>query len=542
MPYATPAAGIFKSALRGALARALLVMVAGICVREVRPVGAAERPNILFAVADDWSYGHAGAYSCRWVKTPGFDRVASEGILFTHAYTPNAKCAPSRACILTGRNSWQLKAGCNHYCFFPPEFKTFAEALGEHGYFIGMTAKGWAPGIATNGSGAIRQMAGQPFDERKASPPTKAISNNDYAANFADFLKATPQDKPWCFWYGSHEPHRRYEYGSGVAKGGKKLSDIDRVPGFWPDCEVVRNDMLDYAYEVEHFDRHLVRMLELLEKTGAVSNTIVVVTSDNGMPFPRDKGQAYQDSNHLPLAIRWPRGIKKPGRVVDDYVSFIDFAPTFIQVAGLKPAQTGMASFSGRSLTDIFGSTKSGRINSARDHVLIGKERHDVGRPQDWGYPIRGIVKNELLYLQNFEPSRWPACNPETGYLNYDGSPTKTKILNDHRKHREDRNWDLSFGKRPQVELYNLKQDPDCLTNLAGHVEQKKVQSKLKRQLFAELKAQDDPRMFGNGQIFEQYPYSDPQYRDFYERFMRGEKLVPNWANASDFEKEPPEE
>src|SRR6476646_6482365 len=106
--------------------------------------------------------GTAAVYVCVWVKTPGCDRVARAGILFTDAVTPNAKCAPSRACILTGRNSWQLKAGCNHYCYFPAEFKTFVEALGDHGYFAGMTAKGWAPGVATNASGQRREMAGQP--------------------------------------------------------------------------------------------------------------------------------------------------------------------------------------------------------------------------------------------------------------------------------------------------------------------------------------------------------------------------------------------
>jgi arylsulfatase A-like enzyme len=525
---------MFLSRVSGLIAA---LFCAGFCALG-HAVGA-EKPNILFAVADDWSYGHAGAFGCRWVKTPGFDRVARQGILFTHAYTPNAKCAPSRASILTGRNSWQLNAGCNHYCFFSPEFKTFPEALGEHGYFVGMTAKGWAPGVATNADGQTRQMAGRPFDRHTSPPPTKAISNNDYAANFADFLDSAPRDKPWCFWYGSHEPHRPYEYGSGVAKGGKQLSDVDRVPGFWPDTEAVRNDMLDYAFEVEHFDRHLVRMLDLLEKTGALSNTFVLVTSDNGMPFPRDKGQAYQDSNHLPLAIMWQRDIRKPGRIVDDYVSFADFAPTIVQLAGLKRTQTGMAPFAGRSLTDIFFSSNSGHVNSARDHVLLGKERHDIGRPHDWGYPIRGIVKNDFLYLRNFEPTRWPACNPETGYLNCDGSPTKTKILNDHRTNSSDRNWELCFGQRPEVELYDLKKDPDCLTNLAGRAETRPLQSRLQRQLFDELKAQDDPRMFGKGQLFEQFPYSDPRFRDFYDRYMRGEILVPGWANPSDFEKSP---
>ena len=140
------------------------------------PCPAAERPpNVLFAIADDWSYPHAGAYGCTWVKTPAFDRVAREGLLFTHAYTPNAKCAPSRSCILTGRNSWQLGAACNHVPFFPPEFKSLFEALVENGWFVGHTAKGWSPGIATNAAGRPRQMTGPAFNARTAKPPTSGI-------------------------------------------------------------------------------------------------------------------------------------------------------------------------------------------------------------------------------------------------------------------------------------------------------------------------------------------------------------------------------
>jgi hypothetical protein len=225
------------------------------------------KPNILFAIADDWSFGHAGAYGCKWVKTPAMDRVAREGILFTHAYTPNAKCTPSRSCIITGRNSWQLKAAADHWSIFPPEFKSFVEAMGERAYVTGMTGKGWGPGIAKDAAGQPRQMTGKPFDARKTAPPTNEMSRIDYAGNFADFLEAAPKDQPWFFWYGAHEPHRDYEYGSGVSKGGKKTSDIDRVPACWPDTEEVRNDMLDYALEVEHFDRHLERNAGRIEKT-----------------------------------------------------------------------------------------------------------------------------------------------------------------------------------------------------------------------------------------------------------------------------------
>ena len=496
-------------------------------------------PNILFAIADDWGF-HASAYGTRWVQTPAFDRVARAGLLFTHAYTPNAKCAPSRACILTGRNSWQLKAAANHIPYFPAEFKGWGETLTEHGWFVGHTMKGWAPGVAKDANGNPRQLTGKAFNARKAKPPTSEISNNDYAGNFADFLAAAPTNAPWCFWYGAVEPHRAYEFGSGVAKGGKKLTDIDRVPGYWPDNETVRNDLLDYAFEVEHFDRHLGRMLDTLAQRGLLENTLVVVTSDHGMPFPRVKGNAYEPANHIPFAAMWPRGITKPGRVVDDFVSFIDLAPTFLELAGVPWSQSGMAESPGRSLTDIFRSEKSGRITPARDFVLVGKERTDIGRPNDGGYPIRGIVKDGWLYLHNFEPSRWPAGNPETGYLDCDGGTTKTYVLDAHRKNAADPFWALCFGLRPREELYDLKQDPDCLRNLATDIAADTTRAALKDRMFAELQRQDDPRMSGQGDVFDKYPHANQGHVGFYERFLRGEKLRTGWVKDTDFEKLPP--
>ncbi len=496
------------------------------------------RPNILFAIADDWG-AHASAYGTKWIATPAFDRVAREGLLFNRAYTPMAKCAPSRACIITGRNTWQLEDAANHISYFPAKFKSWGEALTEHGWFVGHTLKGWGPGVAKDKDGKPRLLTGAAFNKRKAEPPTKEISNNDYAANFTDFLDAAPKDTPWCFWYGSIEPHRGYEFGSGVAKGGKKLSDIDHVPAFWPDNDTVRNDMLDYAFEAEHFDRHLGRMLAELEKRGLLHNTLVVVTADHGMPFPRSKGNAYELANHVPLAVMWPAGIAKPGRKVDDFVSFIDLAPTFLEVARIAWKDSGMSESPGRSLTEIFRSEKSGRIIPERDHVLIGKERTDIGRPHDWGYPTRGIIKEHWIYVENFEPSRWPGGNPETGYLDCDAGATKSFILDAHRANPADKFWELCFGLRPAEEFYDLATDPDAVNNLAGKPSPVAIQSALREQMHAELRDQGDPRMHGRGQVFDEYPHASKAHAGFYERFMSGEKIATPWVLPSDFEKQP---
>ena len=499
---------------------------------------AADRPNILFCIADDWSHNHAGVYGNTWVKTPSFDTIARRGVLFTRAYTPNAKCAPSRAIILTGRNSWQLEDACNHVCNFPPKFKSWIEALADHGYACGYTGKGWGPGIAKNAKGQHRLITGKAFTARKKNTGIRGISNNDYSSNFADFLKATPGNQPWCFWYGTTEPHRSYQYGVGVAKAGKQLSDIKHVPTFWPDNDTVRNDMLDYAFEVEHYDTHLGRILKHLEAAGQLDNTLVVATSDHGMPFPRCKGQAYDYSNHVPLAIMWPGKLKKVGRVVDDYVSFADFAPTFLEVAGLATLPAGLQPTTGQSLMDILGSEKSGQVNSQRDHVLIGKERHDIGRPNDWGYPIRGIVKNNVLYIRNYETDRWPAGNPETGYLNCDGSPTKTLLLNGRRDGTLVDYWKMNFGKRPTEELYDLDKDPDCVHNLAKDPEFTKLKQQLAAEMITRLKKQQDPRLTGNAGYFDTIPFMNAGNVRFHERYIKGEKVRAGWVNPGDFEKE----
>lgn len=493
-----------------------------------------QKPNILYIVADDAGLDMS-AYGRTWVNTPAFDRIAKEGLLFKNAYTPNAKCAPSRSCMLTGRNPWQLDAAMNHWIYFPNYFKTYPEALNDHGYVVGYTGKGYSPGKALKEDGSKRELLIKEFATLKTTPPTKEISNNDYSANFVAFLKST-NDKPWSFWVGFNEPHRAYEYGSGVSKAGKSLSMVTPIPSYYPDNEITRNDLLDYALEIEYMDKQVSKILDALQAAGQLANTLIVYNSDHGMPFPRVKGNEYENSNHVPFAVMWHKGITKPGRIINDYVNMTDLAPTFLEAASIAATSSGMRPMQGKSLFNIFKSMKNGQIDTSRNYQLVGQERHDFGRPNDVGYPIRGMHKGGFLYLKNYEPTRWPACNPETGYLNCDGGAIKTMLLNARREGKSINYWSFCFGKRPAEELYDLIRDPDCTKNLAYNSKYKSRKLMLQKEMEQKLKAQGDLRMLGFGQLYEQYPFAE--INGFYERYMGGEKLKTGWVNEDDYEKQ----
>ena len=467
-----------------------------------------ERPNILFIIADDASRESMGVYGSTYVKTPNFDRIATEGVLFTNAYNCNPKCAPARACLLTGRYSWQLKEACNHNPILSDQWVFYPFLLEEVGYHVGFTGKGWGPGIYQGIDGGPtkfkkRNPAGHPFNNLTLKPPFKGISNVDYSANFEEFLENKPNEKPFCFWLGTKEPHRGYGKDNWKLDG-RQLSEVS-VPAYYPDNETIRGDLADYAIEVEWYDEHIGRAIKHLEARGMLEDTLVIATSDHGMPFPRVKGQIYDDGFHVPLAVRWGRRII-PGRTVTDFVTFPDLAPTLLEIAGLKshPQMTG------QSFTRQLFASGSGRIDAARDHTLLGKERHDIGRTDgdrlSVAYPSRAIRTDQFLYVHNFKPDRWPGGNPEYGFMNCDGSPTK-KYLTDLKISDPDyRFFELSFGKRPQEELFDVLADPDCITNLASKSDYSEIKKRLWHQLKTELTSQEDPRVLGKGDIFDYYP------------------------------------
>jgi N-sulfoglucosamine sulfohydrolase len=442
------------------------------------------RPNILFCIADDWGWPHAGAYGDKVVKTPTFDRVAREGILFTHAFSAAPSCTPSRGPIMTGQAPQPLKEGGNLWGFLPKRFQSYADVLEESGYVVGHSRKAWGPG-SLEAAGRSRDPSGPAFK------------------NFAEFLKALPQGKPFCYWWGSSDPHRPYEKGSGVASG-MKLDDVF-VPPYLPDTPEVRGDICDYYFEVERFDRELGAALQQLQAAGQSENTIVVITGDNGWPFPRSKANLYDSGTRQPLAVRWPAA-GKPGRVIDDFINLTDVAPTFLEAARLKPPPE----MTGRSFFDlIMGAEKSG----SRNVIFLERERHANVRAGDVGYPVRVVRTKEFLYLRNLRADRWPAGDPQAHkdpkreYGDCDDGPTKNLVIARRDEPAMQQFFQLAFGKRPAEELYDVRKDPFQLHNLAGKPEFAEAQQQLRARLDQWMKETGDPRVSPNDDRWDKFPY-----------------------------------
>ena len=342
---------------------------------------AAERPNIVFAIADDWGWPHATVYGNDDVcQTPTFDRIAKGGVLFNHAYVSSPSCTPSRNAILTGKYHWQLGSGANLWSTLDTKHATYPLLLEDAGYHVGSWRKSWGPGN---------------LDNWERHPAGKVYKSPD------SFLDDWDRNEPFCFWLGSSDPHRDYELGSGKASG----MDLDKIKlfGHFPDNETVRGDVADYYYEVQRFDRDVGEFLKKLEQLGVLENTIVVMTGDHGMPFPRCKSNVYDSGSRVPLAISWPRGIASTGRVLDDFVSTTDLAPTFLELAGMDVPEE----MAGRSLQSLLASDRQGRVEPDRDHVLTGKERHVMAQesPIRGGTPMRAIRTHEF-FAHSQLPSR----------------------------------------------------------------------------------------------------------------------------------------
>ncbi|MGK0188320.1 MAG: N-sulfoglucosamine sulfohydrolase [Verrucomicrobiales bacterium] len=505
-----------------------------------------DRPNILFAFADDWGK-YASAYAAieekpgpnTALQTPVFDRIAREGALFSQAYVTSPSCTPCRSSLLSGQYFWRTGRGAIlQGAQWDSSIPSFPLLLKDSGYHIGQTYKVWSPGTPADAPYGEKkyqyESAGRAFNGFSQSV-TRAIKQGQSIAaakqhlydevmgNFQSFLDDRDGATPFCYWFGPTNVHRKWTKGS-----GKDLWGLDpdilkgKMPSFLPDTHEVREDLVDYFGEVMAFDTALGHLLKKLEDLGELDNTMVVVSGDHGAPgFPRGKTNLYDFGTAVPLAIRWPKGGVDSGRVIDDFVNLMDLAPTFCEAGGLTPPEV----MTGRSVLNLLKSDRSGIVSDDRKWVITGRERHVAkAREDNLPYPQRAIRTRDFLYVRNFKPERWPQGTP-TG-ITSDSVPTKEKLTEntfatladvdagptkawmvEHRTQIPEQ-YELAFGKRPAEELYDLKNDPDQVANVATDPAYAATLKHLSNQLINELKRTGDPRVTGDGSTYDKPPFA----------------------------------
>ncbi len=507
-----------------------------------------QRPNILFAIADDWGR-HASAYTKidgkgtvnDVLQTPNFDALANSGVLFRNAFVNAPSCTPCRSSLLSGQHFWRTgRAAILQGAVWDQSILTWPLLLKESGYHIGFTFKVWSPGEPRDapygGSAHAYRQAGGSFNSfsqtatklvrgGKSVEEAKQMLLREVSGNFQAFLAGNPKDSPFAYWFGPTNVHRKWIQGSGSELWNIDPDDLQgKMPPFLPDVPEVRQDLADYFGEIQAFDMALGLLVDELKRAGVFEDTIIVVSGDHGAPgFPHGKCNLYDFGTRVPLVFAGP-GITG-GRVVDDFVTLPDLAPTFLE-AGQVAVPGEMTA---QSLWPVLQSGREGLVDENRTQVFIGRERHVArARAGHLPYPQRAIRTDDYLFVINFRPDRYPLGDHYR--LDTEDPPTMEEMTNNTFctlpdedagatkawlvAHREDPRWSSLFnhayGKRPREELFDLKKDPHQMRNVAADPSYQEVAAELRQRLFDELIHTGDPRLANDGEFFETPPMAGP--------------------------------
>jgi uncharacterized sulfatase len=524
-------------------------IVLGVCAVAATHADATDRPNLLFLFADDWGR-HASAYAqiddtdsiSGLVGTPHFDRLATEGVLFTHAFVSAPSCTPCRSALLSGQHFWRTRRGAIlRGATWDPTIPTFPLLLERHGYHLGFSYKVWSPGTPRDapigGERTEFVPAGRRFNSFSQTASRLVARGVPFSAaqaellaevrgNFRAFLAARGTGQPFAFWLGPTNVHRKWEPGSGQALWGLDPAALrGKLPPFLPDVPEVCQDLTDYLGEVQAFDLAIGVLVEELRRLGEYERTLIVISGDHGPPgFPHGKCNLYDFGTRVPLVVSGP-GVRG-GRVVDDLVSLPDLAPTILESAKVE-VPAGMTA---RTLWPVLGASHQGQVDPTRTEVFTGRERHVAeARAGNLPYPQRAIRTLQHLLILNFHPERYPLGDPRR--LDGDNPPSRDELTSDTRaaladedagptkawliEHRRDSQWaeyfERAYGKRPGVELYDVHEDPHQMRNLAADPTHRATLENLQTRLLAELQTTGDPRLVDNGRFFEEVAKFDTQ-------------------------------
>jgi arylsulfatase A-like enzyme len=413
------------------------------------PSPTASRPNIVVFVGDDLGWRDTRPYGNAAVRTPNIERLARTGLLVRYAFGTSPQCSPSRISILSGRYPHATRTEDLHTPL-PPGERLLPSYLQAEGYFTGHMAK--------THYGPLAEKQFQWYAERTAALP--------------GFLDAAG-DRPFFLWVAFHEPHRPYD--SVPPPGGHSPAGVT-VPPHLADTPETRTDLARYYDAIARMDSAIGEMVGELERRGLRDSTLVVFLSDNGAPFPREKGTLYDSGTRTPLIFSWPAAIPAGETYDRGPVSTIDLMPALLELAGGRipePVQ-------GRSFRELLTAPDS---YAGRQYVFSERNWHDCDEHQRAGRTARyKLIRTEAY-------TALPLCTA----ADIGASPSFLALRARARAGRlTPAQRRLFEAPRARVELYDLQRDPWELTNLADHPAQAARVRELAAVLQAWMEETDD--------------------------------------------------
>ncbi|HEU4390934.1 MAG TPA: sulfatase [Blastocatellia bacterium] len=443
------------------------------CSANAQTNAASRRPNIVFIMSDDHATQAISAYGSKLIKTPNIDRLAKEGMKFENCFVTNSVCTPSRAAILTGKYSHLNGVPVfNHLDTSQPLLSKYMQ---QAGYYTGMIGKwhlgGQNPYTPENGKPSgfdywnILPGQGAYFDPTMIEMGGRKKYTGyttDILTDFAiDFIKNRPQEKPFFLMYHHKAPHRNWQPDEKHRKqyenyepttpatfddDYKGKSDASRKATNHIDRDLNERDlkmkppeglsgaalkkwkfkryMQDYLACVQAVDDNVGRFLDYLDKAGLAENTIVVYTSDQGFFLGEhnmfDKRFMYEESLRMPFLIRWPKRIRG-GSVSRNMILNVDFAPTFLEAAGMKTP----ANMQGRSILPLLQGKTPNDWRTAMYYRYYHPGDHNVAAH----YGIR-TMRYKLIYYHKLD--QWELYDLERDPLemrNEYSDPAFSKII-----------------------------------------------------------------------------------------------------------------
>lgn len=405
---------------------------------------ASSRPNILWITVEDLS-PRLGCYGDNTVPTPNIDQVASEGLRFTHTFGTYGVCGPNRHCLIMGMyptstgamamRTWKRTAALSsitdpellaiptYEATPPPEAKCFTEYLRAAGYYCTNNAK----------------------TDYQFRPPVTAWDESHRKAHWRN---RPDKETPFFSVFNFNVTHE-----SGTFKQrSPQVVDPATVPlpPYYPDTPIVRRDVARHYDNIAVLDSQVGKLLAELEADGLTDNTIVFFFSDHGDGLPRMKRWVYDSGIHVPLIVRHPQR-KWGGKIAKYLISFVDFAPTMLSLAGVDiPEHMQGNAFLG----------PASKKNKPRKYIHAARDRMDPA-PET----IRAVRDMRFKYVRNYRTDL-----PYIGYIPYrDRAEIMREIIQLARDGKlGPQQWQFTTQTKPQEELYDTQADPHEIHNLAA--------------------------------------------------------------------------